>query len=223
MSASCLESRGLPRSLVPATLCSSSLHSVPCSVSLSPCLALSTSFQIPPWLGLKLLLTYTHTHTHTHTLTFTHMYTIDKRTSPHSFIAFYLLTHIHTTYTYVYPKHTHLLTYSFTHPLKHMHKHIGHFLSHTHSNILTHTHIYTHPSRPAHKHTHTPADSLSHTHSGPCWLPSTKELCSHVREEKFKWKSDPVIIGFSTRTFFFSQAWKRKRPRRWEPFQGAGE
>lgn len=91
----------------------------PCSVSLSPCLALSTSFQIPPWLGLKLLLTYTHTHTHT--LTFTHMYTRDKRTSPHSFIAFCLLTHIHShlytqhIHTYIQSTLTYLHTHSHTH------------------------------------------------------------------------------------------------------------
>lgn len=121
--------------LLPGELRSPSI-SGPCSVSLSPCLALSTSFQIPPWLGLKLLLTYTHTHTHIHS--HVHKRQKDIPTFIHSLLLIdtHTLTLTHTTYTYIYPKHTHLLTYSFTHPLKHTHKHICHFLSHTLSLLI---------------------------------------------------------------------------------------
>ena len=97
----------------------------------------------------------------------------------------------------------------------------------TNTSQLVHTHTYIHKHSPAlrthaHTHTHTPQQHILYcTHTLKPWcLPSTKEPCSHVREEKFKWKSDPVIIGFATHTFFFFPVWKTKEALEMRDFPG---
>ena len=61
----------------------------------------------------------------------------------------------------------------------------------TNTSQLAHTHMYTNSLLPcARTRTHTPQQHILYcTHTLKPWcLPSTKEPCSHVREEKFKWK-----------------------------------
>ena len=96
----------------------------------------------------------------------------------------------------------------------------------TNTSQLAHTHMYTNSLLPcARTRTHTPQQHILYcTHTLKPWcLPSTKEPCSHVREEKFKWKSDPVITGFATHTFLFFcffPVWKTKEAQEMRVFPG---
>lgn len=179
--------------------------------SLMSCLGLNTSSQLPPPACQALANLHAHacTHMHSHTLADTCVISIHSQTPP-------IYSHTHTTNT-----RTAHISLSNMHPQTH--RSLTYMLKHTRKRTCpvcfpwhTQTHIYTHA--------HTPTDPPSQTCVGALLAAIRKELCSDVREEKFKWKSDPVIIGFSTRTFFFPQgwSWKWKRPRRWESFLGVG-
>ena len=102
----------------------------------------------------------------------------------------------------------------------------------TNTSQLVHTHTYTNTLLPCacththtHTHTQTPAAySLLHTHFEalvPAIYQRTLQSCQRGKVQ-MKIRSSNYRICY-THIFFFFQFGKRKRPRRWEAFLGAGE